>query len=492
MRARPIAACRLMAAGTAVLIVQGCVATMAPHYTRPAAPVPAQLPQGGAYPPLTAAPPASDLAWHAFVTDPKLRSVIELSLANNRDLRVAVLNVAAARAQYRVQRAALLPQVNAGFNPTFEHLPASVLGAQSGVTSAPTGQTPPAASNQSATVQYYEATLGVSSWELDLWGRVRSLTKAAFEQYLANDEARRAAQISLISEVATAYITYAADLDRLTIAKGTLQDDNSSLDVTRTRFNGGIASELDVRQAQTAVDQARSDVASDTTQVAQDLNALTLLVGAQVPGDLLPDGLGENLPTLADVPAGLSSDVLLNRPDVLEAEHQLKSNNANIGAARAAFFPSITLTGSAGSASVSLSSLFGPNTGAWTFMPSITLPIFDAGKNRANLRLAEAQRDTSVAQYEKAVQTAFREVADALARRGTIDEQLAAQEDLVDASSRSLTLSQLRYRRGSDTYLNTLTAQLSVYSARQTLVSTRLVRSLNLVTLYQALGGGSR
>jgi multidrug efflux system outer membrane protein len=211
-----------------------------------------------------------------------------------------------------------------------------------------------------------------------------------------------------------------------------------------------------------------------------------------VPADLLPDGLGQALPTVADVPAGLSSDVLLSRPDVLEAEHQLKADNANIGAARAAFFPAIQLTGAAGTASVSLSSLFGPNTGAWTFTPTVTLPIFAGGKNRANLRLAEVQRDTTVAQYEKSVQTAFREVADALARRGTIDEQLAAQEDLVDASSRSLGLSQLRYRRGSDTYLNTLTAELSVYSARQTLISTRLARALNLVTLYQTLGGGVR
>ena len=420
--------------------------------------------------------------------------MVELSLANNRDLRVAVLNVAATRAQFQVQRAALLPQINAGFTPSFEHLPASVLGAQSGVTSGATGATGQAlaASSQSVTIQYYEATLGASSWELDLWGRVRSLTKTAFEQYLANDEARRAAQTSLIADVATAYITYAADLDRLNTAKDTFKSDSASLDITRTRFKGGIASEVDVRQAQTAADQARSDVASYATQAAQDLNALVLLVGAQVPADLLPGGLGQTLPTVADVPAGLSSEVLLSRPDVLEAEHQLKADNANIGAARAAFFPAIQLTGAAGSASVSLSSLFGPNTGAWTFTPTVTLPIFAGGKNRANLRLAEAQRDTAIAQYEKSVQTAFREVADALARRGTIDEQLAAQEDLVDASSRSLGLSQLRYRRGTDTYLNTLTAELSVYSARQTLISTRLARALNLVTLYQTLGGGVR
>jgi multidrug efflux system outer membrane protein len=478
---------RLAVAGATALLLQGCVATMAPRYARPAAPVPAALPAGGAYPPAAAAAtPAADLAWRDFMVDPKLRSVVELSLANNRDLRVAVLNAAAARAQFQVQRSALAPQVGANFNPTFEHLPASVLGAQAGATGA--GVT---SSSQSVTIQYYEATLGVSSYELDLWGRVRSLTKTAFEQYLANDEARRAAQISLISEVATAYLTYAADLDRLNTAKDTLKSDNESLDITRTRFKGGVATELDVRQAQTAADQARSDVASYTTQVAQDVNALTLLVGAQVPADLLPDGLGQSLPTLADVPAGLSSDVLLNRPDVLQAEHQLKANNANIGAARAAFFPTILLTGGGGSASLGLSSLFGSGTGAWTFTPTVSLPIFDAGKNRANLRLAKVQRETTVAQYEKSVQTAFREVADALARRGTIDEQLAAQEDLVDASSRSLGLSQLRYQRGTDTYLNTLTAEVSLYSARQNLIATRLARAMNLVTLYQTLGGGT-
>ncbi len=479
---------RLASAGTAALLLQGCVATMAPRYVRPAAPVPAELPQGGAYPQGQAgAAPASALSWRDFVVDPKLRSVIELSLANNRDLRVAVLNAAAARAQFQVQRAALAPQVGANFNPTFEHLPASVLGAQGGAT----GQAA-STSNQSVTVQYYEATLGVSSYELDLWGRVRSLTKTAFEQYLANDEARRAAQIGLISEVASAYLTYAADLDRLKTAKDTFQSDNQSLDITRTRFNGGIATELDVRQAQTAVDQARSDVASYTTQAAQDLDALTLLVGAPVPAELLPDGLGDSLPTLGDVPAGLSSEVLLNRPDVLEAEHQLKAGNANIGAARAAFFPTISLTGSGGATSLSLANLYGAHSGTWTFTPSVTLPIFDAGRNGANLRLAKVQRETALAQYEKSVQTAFREVADALARRGTIDEQLAAQEDLVDASSHSLGLSQLRYTRGTDPYLNTLTAEVSFYSARQTLIATRLARALNLVTLYQALGGGTR
>ena len=319
MSARTTTAWRLAAAGTAALVLQGCISTMAPRYTRPAAPVPAQLPQGGAYPASVAASPASDLAWRDFIVDPRLRSVVELSLANNRDLRVAVLNVAATRAQFQVQRAALLPQINGGFNPTFEHLTASVLGAQGGVTPATTGATGQAlaSSSQSVTIQYYEATLGVSSYELDLWGRVRSLTKTAFEQYLANDEARRAAQICLISEVASAYLTYAADLDRLSTAKDTLKSDNASLDVTRTRFKGGVASEVDVRQAQTASDQARSDVASYTTQLAQDVNALTLLVGAQVPGDLLPDGLGQTLPTVMDVPAGLSSEVLLNRPDVL-------------------------------------------------------------------------------------------------------------------------------------------------------------------------------
>ncbi|WP_254601175.1 efflux transporter outer membrane subunit [Caulobacter sp. S45] len=478
------------------LLLGGCI-SLEPKYVRPAPPVPAALPQGGAYgaaePVQVAAP---DLAWRDFFTDPKLRAITQLALDNNRDLRVAILNIAEARQQYRIQRAALLPHIDANADATYEHIPASVLGATSGVAATSvagtTGTTVASATSTSSSVfiREYEATLGVSNYELDLWGRVRSLTRQALEQYLSTDAAKRATQISLISQVATDYVTYAADLERLNTAKDTVKADTTSLQLTQARFSGGVASELDVRQAQTALEQARADVATYTTTLAQDANAETLLVGAAIPPDLLPGPLDDNFASLADLPAGVSSAVLLRRPDVEEAEHTLRGYNANIGAARAAFFPTVELTGSGGSTSLSFANLFGGATGSWSFTPAITLPIFDAGINAANLRLAKTQRDVAVAQYEKAIQTAFREVADALAQRGQIGELVAANQAYAFATGRSLTLSNARYQRGSDTYLNTLTAQLNTYSAQQALVTARLTRATNLITLYQTLGGG--
>ncbi len=490
----------------ATLLLGGCL-SLEPKYVRPAPPIPAALPQGGAYgarePVQVAAP---DLAWRDFFTDPKLRQIIQLALDNNRDLRVAILNIAEARQQYRIQRSALLPHIDADGAATYEHIPASVLGATSGATGSTTtlgaagttgvtgttGTTGTTSSSQSIFIRYYSATLGVSNYELDLWGRVRSLTKQALEQYLSTDAAKRATQISLISQVATDYVTYAADLERLNTAKDTVKADTTSLQLTQARFNGGIASELDVRQAQTALEQARGDVATYTTTLAQDANAETLLVGAAIPPDLLPGPLDDNFATLADLPAGVSSDVLLRRPDVEEAEHTLRAYNANIGAARAAFFPTILLTGSGGTTSLTLANLFGAGTGLWSFTPTISLPIFDAGQNAANLRLSKNQRDVAVAQYEHAVQTAFREVSDALAQRGQVGELVAANQAYAFATGRTLTLSNARYQRGSDTYLNTLTAQLSTYSASQALVTARLTRATNLIALYQTLGGGVR
>ena len=485
---------RVILAPLAAALLAGC--SLAPAYERPSPPVPAAFPQGGAYgaaePAVTAAP---DLAWRDFFTDPKLQQVIQLALDNNRDLRVAVLNIAEAHAQYRIQRSQELPHVGANFNPTYEHLPASVLGVQSGIsdTSAAGGVGAAVAnSNQSVTIRYFEGTLGVSNYELDLWGRVRSLSRQALETYLATAEARRAEQISLISQVATAYVSYAADLERLKVAQQTAKNDQTSLNLTQARFQGGIASELDVRQAQSALEQANVGVTTYTTTIAQDVNALTLLVGAKVSPDLLPTPLQDGFVTLADLPAGIGSDVLLRRPDVMEAEHQLKGYNANIGAARANFLPTILLTGGGGSTSVSLGALFGPGSGSWTFMPTVTLPIFNYGENAANLRYAKAQRDVAVAQYEKAIQTAFREVADQLAQRGQIADLVSANTREVDAVSHSFGLSQARYQRGSDTYLNTLTAQVTLYSAQQNLVSARLTRAANLISLYQVLGGGVR
>ena len=472
----------------------GC--TLDPKYQRPAAPVPATFPQGGAYgasePVQTSAP---DLAWRDFFTDPKLRQVIQLALENNRDLRVTVLNIAEAHAQYRIQRSEELPHVGANFDPVYEHLPASVLGTESGVTATPatggTGQAV-ASSSQAVTIHYFEGTLGVSNYELDLWGRVRSLSRQALEQYLSTKEAQRAEQISLISQVATDYVSYAADLERLKVARDTVHSDQTSLNLTQARFQGGIASDLDVRQAQSALEQANVGVTTYTTTLAQDINALTLLVGAQVPPDLMPGPLQDDFVTLADLPAGVSSQVLLQRPDVMEAEHTLRGYNANIGAARANFLPTIELTGGGGSASITLGDLFAPGSGSWTFMPTVTLPIFDYGQNAANLRYAKAERDVAIAQYEKAIQTGFREVADQLAQRGQIADLVSANAREVDAVSHSFGLSQARYQRGSDTYLNVLTSQVTLYSAQQNLISARLTRATNLISLYQVLGGGVR
>ena len=476
---------KLGAGVSAAALLSGCISTMAPKYERPTAPVPQALPQGGTYPAATPATVAApDLAWRDVFTDPKLQQVITTALANNRDLRVSILNIAEAHAQYRVQRAALIPHIDASFAPTIEQVPAALLSTEStGTTSGATG---------SIRINEFAANLGVTDYELDLWGRVRSLSKQALETYLATTEAKRAFQISLISEVATDYVTYSADLERLNTAKATVQADTESVRLTTAQFNAGVVSEVDVREAQTALEQASADVPTYTTTLAQDVNNLTLLVGAPVSSDLLPGPMGDTLATLSDIPAGVTSDVLLRRPDVVEAEHTLKAYNANIGAARAAFFPTIELTGGGGSTSLSLGNLFGKGTGAWSFTPTVTLPVFEAGINAANLRYAKAERDVAVAQYEKAVQTAFQEVANALAQRGQVSALVASNQRLVFVTDRSVFLAKARYTSGADTYLNTLTAEVNAYSARQALVSARLVRATNLITLYQTLGGGVR
>jgi multidrug efflux system outer membrane protein len=461
-------------------------ATMAPKYERPAAPVPAAFPTGPSYPePQTGPQPVAELGWRTFFTDPKLKAVITQALAENRDLRVAIINIQEARQQYKVQGAAELPTLNGSTSATYEHTPTDV--ALGSIGSAFKGFSIP---QGGIYFQEYAASVGISDYELDLWGRVRSLTKQALEQYLSTVEARRETQITLVSEVATDYLTYAADVQRLQVAKDTLASDQKTYDLTVAKFNAGVSSEVDVRQAETTLEQARSSVSTYTTQVAQDVNALTLVVGAPVDPALLPTGQDDSLPTLTEIPAGLTSAVLLTRPDVLEAEHTLKGYNANIGAARAAFFPTVSLTASGGGASINLTHLFNANNGAWSFQPNVTLPIFDGGANLAKLRYAKAEKAVAVAQYEKAIQTAFREVADALAQRGTIDDQLQSQERLVRAASGSLSLSMARYRSGTDPFLNTLTAQVTLYGAQQSLISARLTRATNLVALYRTLGGG--
>lgn len=455
----------------AALALAGC--SLDPAYHRPAAPVPAAWPTGAAYP---AASGEADVAqWRRVIADPRLSQVIDQALANNRDLRLAVANIAAARAQFHVQRAGLLPAITATGGASYAGEPIAVVTGGTG-----TGQ---------VNEHIYQANIGFSAYELDLFGRLHSLSRAAQDQYFAAEEARRAAQISLIAEAASDWMTLAADRELLQIAKDTEASDAETLAVTQGRFDHGVASALDVAEARTALEQARSDVAADTAQAAQDRNALELVVGAPVADALLADRLDET-PPVADTPAGASSALLLRRPDVVEAEDQLKAQNANIGAARAAFFPDITLTGSGGGASTALGNLFASASRAWAFEPSLALPLFEGGKNVAGLQYAKAERDAAVATYEKAVQTAFREVADALARRGVIDDQLAAQRAAAAAAREAQDLSQARYQRGADSYLNLLIAERTYYSARQSLVQTELARATNRITLYTALGGG--
>ena len=467
---------RLVAPLGAVLLA-GCI-DLAPAYHRPAEPTPANFPTGPAYPPAPAAAQPV-VGWRDFFADPKLKAVIEQALANNRDLRVAVANIAAARAQYRVQRAALFPTISAQGAATLAQEPASVV--EGGLASA---------GNGAFDEHIYTLTAGTSAYEVDLFGKIRDLTRAQQDRYFATRAARDASQISLVSEVAADYLTIGADRALLAIAQDTLKSGDDSLAVTEQRLKAGVATGLDVSQAQTLADQARFDVARLTTQVAQDRNALDLVVGAPVGDDLLPSGVGDSAVVLERLPAAINSGVLLERPDVLEAEQQLRAANTNIGAARAAFFPDIELTASGGLASIALSALFRGSAGAWSFAPTITQTLFDAGANRGNLDLAKAQRDAGVATYEKTIQTAFREVADALAQRGTIDEELASQQALTDASDDAFRLSSARYQRGVDTYLNVLIAQRTLYAARQTLVASQLAKQTNLVILYAALGGG--
>jgi multidrug efflux system outer membrane protein len=469
-------------AAAATGLLTGC-GTLEPDYDRPVAPTPAAFPTGPAYP----APPGTDrvqaatIAWEAFFTDQKLRAVISLALANNRDMRVDIANIEAARAQYRVKRSDLFPTVDASGGATYGR---DYVGTIPGLSSGAGAASPYETEHQ------FTTSVGFTAYEIDLFGRIRSLAHGALEQYLATEEARRAEQISLIAEVATDYMTLSADIASLSQYKDDLVSSRESLDVTRGRFNNGVANGLDVAQADTLVQQARASVASTTTTVATDENALNLVVGTQVQDDLLPGGAGDQAMVMETLPVGLDSRVLLSRPDVLEAEHTLKSANAEIGAARAAFFPAISLTASGGTASAAFAQLFKGASAVWSFAPSISIPIFDGGANQANLDYDKAERTVDIAKYQQTIQTAFREVADALARRGTIEEELSADQALVAAADTSLTLSTARYARGADTYLNVLTAQRTLYSAKQTLITGRLTRSTNLVTLYKTLGGG--
>ena len=457
------------------VVLSGC--NLTPQYTRPEAPVPADWPTGAAYEEtkvVPGTPTATEIQWREFFVDERLQRIIATALSNNRDLRIAALNVERARALYGIQRAELFPSVNAVGNWVKTRVPADI----SGTEVAPT-------------IEQYDVSLGITSWEIDFFGRIRSLKDRALEQYLATEEARRSAQILLVSSVVNAYLSLAADRENLRLGETTLEAQKRAYDLIKRRYDAGLASELALNQAQTQVDTARRNIAVFMQLVAQDENALNLLVGSPspVPSELMPADLDSVSPP-KELSPGLSSEVLLIRPDIMAAEHQLKAANALIGAARAAFFPRIALTTAFGTASGELSGLFKSGQSTWTFAPQIVMPIFDARLWSA-YDVTKAEREIALAQYEKAIQTAFREVADALAVRGTADQQLSAQQSLVDAFARTYRISVARYTKGIDSYLGVLDAQRSLYTAQQALILLRLGKLANQVRLYAVLGGGS-
>ena len=450
----------------------GC--SLAPKYTEPKIPVPADWPAGEVYKEAKVAPgvqAAPQLSRQDFFTDPKLQQIIETALNNNRDLKLAALNVEMMRAYYGIQRAEMFPSVNAA-----------------GTGSRQQSATEFTSPGESRTTNRFDVNLGISSWEIDLFGRIRNLKDQALEEYMATEEARRGTQVALVSEVAMEYLTLAADLENLKLARSTLETQQGIYDLIQRQYEVGLVNELDLRRAQTQVDAARGDVAGFTQMAALDQNALNLLVGSPVSDDLLPADLASIHPP-REVFAGLSSEALLYRPDVIAAEHRLKGAYAYIGAARAALFPRISLTTLIGTVSRELSGLFKSGSGTWSYAPQIGAPIFDL-RTRAAYRVSKTERDIALAQYEKTIQTAFREVADALAVQGTIDQQIAAQQSLTDAVADTYRLSNKRYLIGIDSYLGVLDAQRSLYAAQRGLILLRLGKLVNEVRLYAVFGGG--
>ncbi len=456
----------------ASLTLAGCM-NLAPAYDTPAAPVPDTVSTDAAADPAVASTEALTQAQAlTWVQAPALQQVLALALSHNRDLKIAWANIEKARAQYGVQRADQLPTIAAS--------------GQASRSRTSTG-------NAAITSSQFNAQIGFTSYELDLWGRVRNLNDAALQQFLQTTVNQRSVEITLLADVANAWLTLAADQARLQLAQDTLSARRKAFELTQRMHALGATSGLVLAQNQTTVDSARADVAAYASQVEQGRNALQLLVGGPLPAALLPPPLDNAMPpsaALLALPTPLPSSLLLARPDILAAEHSLRAATANIGAARAALFPSISLTAAAGSASRELSGLFDSGSGVWSFAPQIRLPIFDGGRNRANVRIAEANQQLALAQYEKTVQTAFREVADALAERAHWSERLDAQSSLVAATQQALTLSQARFKAGADDYLSVLDAQRSLYAAQQTHITLRLAEQVNRITLYKVLGGG--
>jgi multidrug efflux system outer membrane protein len=460
---------RAPAAALALLLGAGC--SLAPRYERPSLPVAAEWGAEGSSP--ADAAPASTRGWREVFKDPRLQALIALALENNRDLRVAALNVELARAQFRIERSDQLPAVGGSGSGTRQHVGAEL---------SPTGA--------AATTTTWTVGLGVTAFELDFFGRVRSLSDAALEQYLATEEARRTAHLSLVAEVAAQYLAVRAYDDQVELARRTLEAVSSSSALAQRAFEAGRTSELDVRTAEAQLLTARFNLSSARLQRSRAQGVLLLLVGQQPPAELpapLPLDAQE---LLAELAPGVPSEVLLRRPDILSAEHALRSANAAIGAARAAFFPSISLTGFGGSSSDELSGLFGAGSGLWSFAPQVRLPLFQGGALRAGLDAANVRKQIQVARYERAIQVAFREVSDALVARAALDEQLEAQRARVAAEQRRYELSELRYGKGVDSYLTVLQAQRDLFAAQQILIQSRLAKLTNLVQLYRALGGG--
>lgn len=463
---------RLPALAALVVSLAGC--TLSPEYRRPDAPVAAQWPGTQAATTDTGGRAAVDLTWQELFADARLRQIVQLALDNNRDLRIAALNIEKARAQYRIQRAELIPQVSVSAAETAQRTPALL-----------------SANGVGGVARAYTVDIGISAYELDLFGRLRSLKEEALQAYLATEQTRRATHISLVAEVAGSYLTLTADLDLQRLAQETLRSRKQSYDLQLARAEVGDSSELELRQAENELEAARAQALSADSLVATDRNALELLVGVPLPAQMLPGS--DTLSTMLgvqEIPAGLPSDLLRNRPDILSAEHGLIGANADIGAARAAFFPNISLTASAGRGSDQLSELFESGGRSWSFVPQISLPIFSGGRLRAQLAVSKADRDIALAQYEQSIQSAFREVADVLAQRAVVDEQFAAQRRRAQAAQTAQQLVQLRYDNGVSSYLEVLDAQRTLYAAQQSLIETELSRQASLITLYKALGGG--
>ncbi|WCT72574.1 efflux transporter outer membrane subunit [Sphingomonas naphthae] len=462
-------------------LLSGC--SMAPKYERPAPLAPQGWPVGDAYLRRSEASlPAVD--WREIFRDPKLQALIEKALTHNQNLAQAAANVAQARAQYRITRADLFPTITGGADASVQRSRRTTVVTGTGGTT-----TGGSTAGERRTSYSYSADVGLSAWEIDLFGRIRNQTSASFNRYLGTEAGARGTRLTLVAEVANAYLTLAADRDLYKVAGETAASARRSVDLTQARLSGGIAPRTDLSAAETTLATAESDLAEQTTAIAQDRNALNLLVGMPLTDAELPESLAEVDGMLGELPAGLDSGILLRRPDVLQAEYELRATNAEIGAARAAFFPRITLTGLVGFASTALSALFTGGAFAWSGAAGAAQTLFDGGATANNLKSAKAGRDAAVAGYQLAIQTAFTEVSDALARRGTIDAQYAAQQRRDTAAAKNYELADASYRGGITGFLDALIAQRTLYTARQALVATRLVKAQNLVTLYRTLGG---